>query len=116
MEDYEDLDVVIARVPCDRVKEYKGIRDVFRLQVNLVVANLVVRNRWISNPDVNRTVYTVFIESREPMVKIFRCDDLVMHQGDHWVYKPELRRLKQRVLMPFGSCQLAPSYAQTDEF
>ena len=32
MEDYEDLDVVIARVPCDRVKEYKGIRDVFRLQ------------------------------------------------------------------------------------
>ena len=116
MEDYEDLDVVIARVPYDRVKEYKGIRDVFRLQVNLVVANLVVRNGWISNPDVNRTVYTVFIGSREPMVEIFRCDDLVMHQGDHWVYKPELRRLKQKVLMPFGSCQLAPSYAQTGEF
>ncbi|KAM4108375.1 hypothetical protein ACJW30_03G041000 [Castanea mollissima] len=113
-EDYEDLDVVIARTPCDKVKENKGIRDVFRLQVNLVVANLVVRNGWIS-PDVNRTVYAVFIGSCEPMVEIFRCDDLVMHQGDHWMYKPELRRLKQKVLMPFGSCQLAPSYAQTGQ-
>ena len=47
MEDYEDLDAVIARVPCDRVKENKGIRDVFRLQVNLVVPNLWVRNGWI---------------------------------------------------------------------
>ncbi|KAL0005916.1 hypothetical protein SO802_013477 [Lithocarpus litseifolius] len=95
VEDYKDLDVVIARVP--------------------LVANLVVRNGWISSPDVNRTVYTVFIGSCEPMVEIFRCDDLVMHQGDHWVYKPELRGLKQKVLMPFGSCQLAPSYAQTGD-
>ena len=116
MEDYKDLDVVIARVPCDKVKENKGIRDVFRLQVNLVVPNLWVRNGWISSPDVNRIVYTVFIGSCEPMLEIFRCDDLVMHQGDHWVYKPELRRLKQKVLMPFGSCQLAPSYAQTGKF
>ena len=114
-EDYKDLDVVIARTPCDKVKENKGIRDVFRLQVNLVVATLVVRNGWIS-PDVNQTVYAVFIGSCAPMVKIFRCDDRVMHQGDHWVYKPELRRLKQKVLMPFGSCQLAPSYAQTGKF
>ncbi|KAM4108376.1 hypothetical protein ACB094_03G040800 [Castanea mollissima] len=79
VEDYEDLDVVIARIP-----------------FNLVVANLVVRNGWISSLDVNRTVYTVFIGSCEPMVEIFRCDDLVMHQGDHWVYKPESRRLKQK--------------------
>ena len=107
--------MVIARTPGDKVNENKGIRDVFRLQVNLVVANLVVRNGWIS-PDVNQTVYAVFIGSCAPMVKIFRCDDRVMHQGDHWVYKPELRRLKQKVLMPFGSCQLAPSYAQTGKF
>ena len=76
----------------------------------------MMRNGWISSLDVNRTIYTVFIRSCEPMVEIFRCDDLVIHQGDHWVYKPELRRLKQKVLMPFGSCQRAPSYAQTGEF
>ncbi|KAM3752698.1 hypothetical protein ACB098_03G038900 [Castanea mollissima] len=114
VEDYEDLDLVIAKVPCDRAKENKGIRDVFRLQVNLVVAKLVVSNGWISL-DVKRTVYVVFIGSCEPMVEIFRCDDLVMHQEDHWVYKPEMRRLKQKVIMPFGSCELAPNYAQTGD-
>ena len=115
VKDYEGLDMVIARVPCDRVKENEGIRDLFRLQVNLVVANLVVRSGWIS-PDVDRTVYVVFIGSCGPMVEIFRCDDLVMHHGDYWVYKPELRRLKQKVLMPFGSCQLAHSFAETGKF
>ncbi|XP_059435589.1 putative UDP-glucuronate:xylan alpha-glucuronosyltransferase 4 [Corylus avellana] len=112
--DYGDLDVIIARVPCGGAgeKEKEGIRDVFRLQVNLVVANLVVRSGWVT-PDVHRTVYVVFVGSCGPMVEIFRCDDLVMHQGDYWVYKPELRRLKQKVLMPFGTCQLAPSYAET---
>lgn len=109
-EDYKDLDVVIARVPCGRVNGGKeGIRDVFRLQVNLVVANLVVGN-------VDRTVYVVFVGSCGPMVEIFRCDDLVMRRGDYWVYKPDLRRLKQKVLMPFGTCQLAPSYAETGTF
>ncbi|GMY21515.1 putative udp-glucuronate:xylan alpha-glucuronosyltransferase 4 [Fagus crenata] len=115
VEDYEGLDMVIARVPCDRVKENEGIRDLFRLQVNLVVANLVVRSGWIS-PNVDRTVYVVFIGSCGPMVEIFRCDDLVMHHGDYWVYKPELRRLKQKVLVPFGSCQLAHSFAKTGKF
>jgi hypothetical protein len=115
--DYGDLDVIIARVPCGGAgeKEKEGIRDVFRLQVNLVVANLVVGSGWVT-PDVHRTVYVVFVGSCGPMVEIFRCDDLVMHQGDYWVYKPELRRLKQKVLMPFGTCQLAPSYAETGKF
>ncbi|KAK9219052.1 hypothetical protein WN943_007691 [Citrus x changshan-huyou] len=48
------------------------------------------------------------------MVEMFRCDDLVEHAGDYWVYKPDLRRLKHKVLMPVGSCQIAPAFAQTD--
>ncbi|XP_041016557.1 putative UDP-glucuronate:xylan alpha-glucuronosyltransferase 5 [Juglans microcarpa x Juglans regia] len=119
LEDYDELDVVIARVPCGMVKEMiikeAGIRDVFRLQVNLVVANLVVGSggRW-GRHDVNRTVQVMFIGTCGPMVEIFRCDDVVRQEGDYWVYKPELRRLKQKVLMPFGSCELAPApYTQT---
>jgi hypothetical protein len=115
-EDYADLDVIIARVPCGRVDEEKeGIRDVFRLQVNLAVANLVVGSGWVT-PDVHRTVYVVFVGSCGPMVEIFRCDDLVLRRGNYWVYKPELRKLKQKVFMPFGTCQLAPSYAETGAF
>ncbi|KAK1580847.1 hypothetical protein Q3G72_000615 [Acer saccharum] len=115
---YEDLDVIVARVPCGdnqtsvfgssgRGGEKKGIRDLFRLQVNLVVAKVAVESGWML-PDVDRTVHVVFIGSCGPMVEMFRCDDLVQHVGDYWVYKPDMRRLKQKVLIPVGSCQIAP--------
>nr|KYP71235.1 Glycogenin-1 [Cajanus cajan] len=88
-----DLNVVVARVPC-------GVRDVFGLQVNLVVANLAVKSE-------HRNVYVVFVGSCGPMVEIFRCDDLLMHGEQYWLYKPDLRRLKHKTLMPLGSCQIA---------
>ncbi|XP_028123616.1 putative UDP-glucuronate:xylan alpha-glucuronosyltransferase 5 [Camellia sinensis] len=101
-EEYGEMDVVVARVPC--------VRNVFRLQVNLMVANLLVRSGWENNQD--RTVYAVFIGSCGPMWEIFRCDDLLWNEGEYRVYKPDLRRLKQKVIMPIGSCQLAPPYAE----
>jgi len=107
LEDYRDLDVIVARVPCGSGIEKQGIRDVFRLQVNLVVANLVVANGLTEGGD-DRTVSVIFIGSCGPMQEIFRCDDLMTHLGEYWVYKPELRRLRQKVQMPVGSCQIAP--------
>ncbi|KAF2307227.1 hypothetical protein GH714_025590 [Hevea brasiliensis] len=118
LEDYVGLDVMVARVPCGGGGEEgkkKGIRDVWRLQVNLVVANLAVANGWVQNPAAEyteRTMYVVFMGSCGAMQEIFRCDDLLTHVGDYWVYKPELRKLKQKVLMPVGSCQIAPPYAE----
>ncbi|CAI9768999.1 unnamed protein product [Fraxinus pennsylvanica] len=101
-EDYHELDVILARVPCSRDDEG---RDVLRLQVNLVVANLLVRSRRKNNS----SVFAVFTGSCTPMWEIFRCDDLLWHEGNYWVYKPELTRLQQKVLMPVGTCQLAPA-------
>lgn len=104
-EDYGEMDAVVARAPCGGGEDgRRGIRDVFRLQVHLVVANLVVRSGWREN---DRTVVVVFVGSCGPMWEIFRCEDLVRRQGDVWVYRPDLRRLKQKLLMPIGSCQLA---------
>ncbi|XP_056166247.1 putative UDP-glucuronate:xylan alpha-glucuronosyltransferase 4 [Syzygium oleosum] len=112
-DDYRDLDVIVAKVPCgDGGDSRRGLRDVFRLQVNLVVANLAVKSGRI-NPDMNRKIYVVFLGSCGPMVGIFRCDDLMRQVGDYWVYRPEQGRLKQKVLMPVGSCQLAPAYTET---
>ncbi|KAH7846111.1 hypothetical protein Vadar_010102 [Vaccinium darrowii] len=111
-ENYRDIGVVVARVPCGGggEGEGKGVRDVYRLQVNLLVANMLVRSRWTNDQGVvDRTVYSVFIGSCGPMWEIFRCDDLLWHEGDYWVYKPDLRRLSQKVMMPVGSCKLAPT-------
>ncbi|TQD78365.1 hypothetical protein C1H46_036058 [Malus baccata] len=114
LEHYEGIDVVLAKVPCgpNGTSDREGIRDVFRLQVNLMVANLVVGKRWMK-PDAHRTVYVVFIGDCGPMVEIFRCDDLLMHRGNYWVYRPNIGRLKQIVHMPVGSCQVASGYAET---
>ncbi|KAF7805121.1 putative UDP-glucuronate:xylan alpha-glucuronosyltransferase 4 [Senna tora] len=120
LENYQDVNVVVARVPCGNnnnsngTEGKRGIRDLFMLQVNLVVANLAVKSGWMKLEDgYYRKVYVVFIGNCGPMLEIFRCDDLLMHQGEYWVYKPELGRLKQKTLMPPGSCQIAPPYAET---
>ncbi|KAL8036448.1 hypothetical protein ABFX02_12G159800 [Erythranthe guttata] len=112
-EDYQPLDVVVARVPCDG--EGSGLRDVFRLQVNLVVANLLVRSGRSGNNGVQKPLFAVFLGSCGPMWEIFRCDDLLLHAGDSWIYKPELTRIRQKLLMPVGSCQLSPPFAQAGE-
>ncbi|XP_017434704.1 putative UDP-glucuronate:xylan alpha-glucuronosyltransferase 4 [Vigna angularis] len=107
LENFEDLNGVVAKVPC-------GVRDVFRLQVNLVVANLVVRSGWVNKMENHhRNVYVVFVGSCGPMEEIFSCDNLLSHQQQYWVYKPDLWSLKQKTLMPVGSCQIAPGYAKT---
>ncbi|XP_042517020.1 putative UDP-glucuronate:xylan alpha-glucuronosyltransferase 5 [Macadamia integrifolia] len=113
-----ELDMVVSRVPCGSFEEKKGVRDVKRLQVNLVVANLVVRNGMRRDAATGgggggyRPVYAVFIGSCEPMWEIFRCDDLLRHEGELWIYKPELQKLKEKVEMPVGTCRLAIPYVK----
>ncbi|KAL6506335.1 hypothetical protein OROGR_024516 [Orobanche gracilis] len=104
-ERYVDLDVVVADVPCGEAGRTGGrnFEDVLRLHLNLVVANLLVKS---GRKDGN--VVAVFIGSCGPMSEIFRCDDLWWREGNSWIYRPDLERLKEKVIMPVGSCQLAP--------
>ncbi|XP_019158594.1 PREDICTED: putative UDP-glucuronate:xylan alpha-glucuronosyltransferase 4 [Ipomoea nil] len=104
---YKGLNVVVARVPCG----HRNISDVYRLQVNLIVANLLVKC-GLDNRDVYSSVYAVFIGECEPMFEIFRCNDLLWHQKDVRIYKPSLTKLKQKLVMPIGSCQLARPFAE----
>lgn len=113
LKDYDDndLDVIVARVPCgQRSWRRQGIKDVFRLQINLVVASLVIAAR-----DSGRPVYVVFVGSCGPMVEIFRCEDLVREVGDYRVYRPEQRKLEQYVHVSIGSCQQSTPHAVTGE-
>ncbi|KAL0380122.1 UNVERIFIED_CONTAM: putative UDP-glucuronate:xylan alpha-glucuronosyltransferase 4 [Sesamum angustifolium] len=112
---YNDLDVVVADVPCGEERRGRGrsYADVFRLQMNLMVANLLVRSgRKNVNGRDDHIVFAVFRGSCGPMWEIFRCDDLLWHEGKFWVYRPDMGKLKQKVLMPVGSCQLAPPIAE----
>ncbi|KAK9682342.1 hypothetical protein RND81_10G066400 [Saponaria officinalis] len=94
-------------IPSDIVK-YKGVdvvvaKDVYRLQVSLVAATLAAESG-------NEEVSVVFVGGGggcEPMLEMFRCDDLVWKDGEYWVYKPDVNRLKQKVSLPVGACKVA---------
>lgn len=100
---YGYADVVVAKLPCRKPEEGWN-RDLFRLQVHLVAANMAVRRgRW----DWNGRMKVVFVSKCMPMVEFFRCDEAVVREGEWWLYRPERRRLEQKVALPVGSCNLA---------
>ncbi|KAL9248100.1 hypothetical protein vseg_021460 [Gypsophila vaccaria] len=106
---YLGLDVIVTKLPCGehpydlRSREREGIRDVHRLQISLAMARLIVVNSIGKNEDV----YGVFIAKCEPMLEIFKCDDLLWHGGSYWVYKPNVQNLRELINMPLGTCELA---------
>lgn len=112
--EYPRLDVVVARLPCVEEREEiddngnrrkAGIRDVHRLQISLATAHLVVESSQ------EKDVYAVFVAKCEPMLELYRCDDLIWHRGEYWVYKPNVEKLRELVRMPVGSCALAHPHA-----
>lgn len=98
------LDVVLASVPC-RYPETGWARDVFRLQVHLVAAEMAIRKGRRYGD--NRTVKVAIRSPCRPMMEIFRCDDLVRRESDWWFYEAEVERLAAKLALPVGSCKLA---------
>ncbi|CAO2817821.1 unnamed protein product [Amaranthus hypochondriacus] len=103
-QEYGNLDMVIANLPCNlEEKDHGWNRDVFRLQVHLIVANLVVkksRRDWYGRSKV------VLFSKCRPMLDLFRCDDLVKREGDWWFFHSHMGKLEHKVTLPIGSCNL----------
>lgn len=100
---YSEMDVVVARMPC-RYPEEGWRRDVLRLQVHLIVANLAVKK---GKKEGGEKMKVVLLSPCRPMMEVFRCDNLLRQKGNWWVYEPDMARLEQKVAMPVGSCKLA---------
>lgn len=100
-EDHPELDVVVVRAPCGGIASPpgRGARDVFRLQVHLVAAKLAAAT-------------VVFVGPCPAMLEIFRCEDVVFKREGVTVYRPDLRRLRQKIRLPVGSCKLAVPWAK----
>ncbi|PKA63787.1 UDP-glucuronate:xylan alpha-glucuronosyltransferase 2 [Apostasia shenzhenica] len=100
---YGEFDVVVAKQPCRRPATGWS-RDVFRLQVHLVAANVAVRR---GRRDGKGAVKVAFYGACRPMMEVFRCDDVAGREGDWWMYEVEAERLEEKVGMPAGSCKLS---------
>ncbi|KAL2538004.1 UDP-glucuronate:xylan alpha-glucuronosyltransferase 2 [Forsythia ovata] len=103
---YSYMDMIVAKLPC-KIPEEGWNRDVFRLQVHLIAANLAVKR---GRRDWKKRTKLVFLSKCMPMVELFRCDDLVRQEGEGeywWYYTPDMAKLEQKVSLPVGSCNLA---------
>ncbi|XWS21184.1 hypothetical protein CRYUN_Cryun30bG0033700 [Craigia yunnanensis] len=109
---YDNMDLIVAKLPCKYPVD-GWARDVFRLQVHLIAANLAVKN---GKRDWNWRTKVVFLSKCRPMLEVFRCNDLVKQEVDWWYYEPEVARLEQKVSLPIGSCKLAlPLWGQGND-
>lgn len=113
---YRSLDMIVAEIPCNKSNsKYQGNeeegwrRDVFGLQVHLIVANLAVKtgNKGLLNMRRTRTKVVFLSKCSRPMPELFRCDDLLKQEGNWWYFEPNLDRLHHKISLPVGSCNLA---------
>lgn len=100
------FDLVVTRLPC-RKPEQGWSRDVLRLQIHLVSANVAARSSRNGEK-----MAMLFFSSCRPMPDLFRCEDLVQHQGMDavWLYASDVKKLAQKISLPVGSCELAVSW------
>lgn len=101
---YSYMDIIVVKLPCKYPQEgWK--RDVFRLQVHLVAANLAVKRKKGKNGKMK----LIFLSKCMPMMEIFRCKELKKREGDWWYYEPNMAKLAQKASLPIGSFKLALS-------
>jgi xylan alpha-glucuronosyltransferase len=95
-----EFDVVAVKLPCTWVAGWS--RDVARLHLQLSAAKLAVASRRGNSP-----AHVLFVTECFPIPNLFSCKNLVKREGNAWLYKPDLRVLKEKLRLPVGSCELA---------
>ncbi|KAM0968426.1 hypothetical protein ACFX2A_017079 [Malus domestica] len=99
----ERMDMVVAKLPCQYPEE-GWRREMFRLQVHLITANMAVRRgKRASN---RKTRQVVIWGKYRPMVEIFRCNDLVKQEGDWWLFGLDMVWLQHKLSLPIGNLAL----------
>lgn len=99
MADYPYMDLIVAKLPCNGTG-----RDVFRLQIHLIAANLAAAR---GRRDRYEKTKVLLLSKCRPMVEFFRCKELKKQENDWWYFEVDILKLSQKVSLPIGSCNLA---------
>ncbi|CAO1946782.1 unnamed protein product [Urochloa humidicola] len=94
------FDVVAVKLPCIRVAGWS--RDVARLHLQLSAAKIAA-----TTARGNAGVHVLFVTDCFPIPNLFSCKNLVKREGNTWLYKPDVKALKEKLRLPVGSCELA---------
>ncbi|EXC26584.1 hypothetical protein L484_003529 [Morus notabilis] len=102
------IDLVAVKLPCNKRESWS--RNVARLHLQLEAARIV------ANTEENRAVRVLLLTECLPIPNLFTCKDLVVREGNVWLYEPELSRLKDKLQLPIGSCELAVPLKPNENF
>ncbi|KAG0569641.1 hypothetical protein KC19_6G104300 [Ceratodon purpureus] len=97
-----ELDLVIARIPCQNSIESGGERNVERLQLLLSAANIATQAG-------NEAMHVLIVSECRPPLNIFPCGELLEHRESLWLYRVNLANMRSRLALPVGSCELSLS-------
>ncbi|XP_022141559.1 putative UDP-glucuronate:xylan alpha-glucuronosyltransferase 3 isoform X2 [Momordica charantia] len=93
------IDLVAVKLPCD--KSGRWSRDVARLHLQLETARVAASAKG------NRFVHVLLVTKCFPIPNLFRCKELIAHEGNVWLYRPDLNVLRDKLMLPVGSCELS---------
>ncbi|KAL6578173.1 putative UDP-glucuronate:xylan alpha-glucuronosyltransferase 3 [Orobanche minor] len=103
------LDLIVAKLPCDKSNSMWS-RDVARFHLQLEVARLAAATKGY------HPVHVLLITECFPIPNLFTCKDLIVREGNVWLFKPNLSKLREKLHLPVGSCELAvPLNAKENE-
>lgn len=93
------IDFIAVKLPCNKSGEWS--RDVARLHLQLAAAGLAATAKG------SHAVHILMITECFPTPNLFSCKELVTHEGNTWLYEPNLHTLRDKLHLPVGSCELA---------
>ena len=91
------IDFIAVKLPCKKSVEWS--RDVARLHLQLAAARLAAKGY--------HPVRVLLVTDCLPVPNLFTCKELVVREGNAWLYEPNLDALREKVRLPIGSCELS---------
>ncbi|KAH9757432.1 putative UDP-glucuronate:xylan alpha-glucuronosyltransferase 3 [Citrus sinensis] len=102
------IDLVAVKLPCIKLGTWS--RDVARLHLQLEAARIASSSKGL------HPVHVLLVTECFPIPNLFTCKDIVVREGNAWLYKPDLHRLREKLLLPVGSCELAVPLKAKENF
>lgn len=93
------LDIIAVKLPCRN--EGNWSRDIARLHLQISAARLAASYKGIY------PVHLLFVSVCFPIPNLFPSKDLLIREGNAWLYKPNLDAIREKLRLPIGSCELA---------
>lgn len=95
------FDLIAVKLPCNRTAK-NWSRDVARFHLQLAAAKLASQSTvgWLEK-------HVILLTDCFPIPNLFSCKNLLVREGNAWLYNPDPRILREKLKLPVGSCKLA---------